>query len=114
MDSALQAARSHRPVIVSVIAACVAIVAFCLVGIALMLGWIAMPGVQGITPASMASPAQQVTGTLPALDANEAVVPAPENVSPPVATTPPPAPSPAAPTKPGPTTPRYVRQPPRG
>ena len=112
MDPALQAARTHRPVVVSVIAACVAVVLFCLVGIALMLGWIALPTANGVTPASVASPAQQVTGTLPALDANESIVPAPENVSPTPA--PPPASNPPVPTKPGPTTPRYVHRPPRG
>jgi hypothetical protein len=113
MDSALQAARTHRPLVVSVIAACAAIVLFCLVGIALMLGWIAIPGAQGITPASIASPAQQVTGTLPALDANESIVPPPENISPAPAAAPPPANiSPS--TKAGPTTPHYVHRPPRG
>lgn len=111
MDPALQAARTHRPVVVSVIAACAAIVLFCLVGIAMMLGWIPLPTAKGVTPASMALPAQQVTGTLPALDANDSVVPAPENAS---AAQPPPSPAtPAAPTQPGPTTPRYVHRPPR-
>ena len=113
MDPALQAARSHRPVVVSVIAACVAVVLFCAVGIALMLGWIALPGASGVTPASVALPAQQVTGTLPALDANDTVVPAPENNSPaaPAPAAPPPA---TAGKSAGPTTPHYVHRPPRG
>jgi hypothetical protein len=111
MDPALQAARSHRPVVVSVIAACVAIVLFCFVGIAMMLGWIALPGASGVTPASTGSPEQQVTGTLPAPDANDAPVPPPENTSP--APAPAPSPNAADPAKPGPTTPRYVHRPPR-
>jgi hypothetical protein len=111
MDPALHAARTHRPVVVSVIAACVAIVLFCLVGIALMLGWIALPGANGVTPASVASPAQQVTGTLPPPDANVPPPPSPENTSP--APAPPPSPPAADPTQPGPTTPRYVHRPPR-
>lgn len=57
------AARSSRIVIVSVVVAAVAITAFCLVGIAVLLGWVPRGG--AIPPAGMALPAQQVTGTEP-------------------------------------------------
>src|SRR5437763_145614 len=55
---------SHRAMAISVIVAAVALTVFAAVGTALMLGWI-HPMAGGVTPASFASPAQQVTGTAP-------------------------------------------------
>src|SRR5438270_87874 len=53
---------SHRAMTISVIVAAVALTVFALVGTALMLGWI-HPMAGGLTPASFASPAQQLGGT---------------------------------------------------
>ncbi len=62
----LEAVRSHRAVVVSIVAAAVAVTLFCLVGIAVMLGWAGKRG--ATTPMSMAAPGQQVTGTATDID----------------------------------------------
>lgn len=104
------ALRSHRTVIVSVVVAAVAITAFALVGIAVMMGWLSRDNT-ALTPPSIASPAQQVAGTATdvALAPGETLVSPPEipaykpgpapmmpSYSPPT----PPAPAPAAPIEP--------------
>jgi hypothetical protein len=86
---------SHRIIVVSVVVAAGAITLCALVAIAYMFGWIPARNALS-TPASFASPAQQVAGTAPgvALLPNESIV-APE--------------SPSAPAKPAPTIPDYSR-----
>lgn len=67
MTPEIEALRSNRVVIVSVVAAAVSVTLLCLVGIALMLGWVG--GRHGAaTPVSIASPGLQLPGTAPAVD----------------------------------------------
>ena len=124
MTPQLEAIRSDRAVIASVIAAAVAVILFCLVGIAVMLGWAGGRG-GGATPASLASPGQQVAGTGPEVDlvAGETLVTPAPAAAPPAKVEPmmPPYGNPAVPkaapprraerpaAKPAPSLPRYVR-----
>jgi hypothetical protein len=92
MTPELVAVRSSRVVVVSVVAAAIAVTACALVAIAVMLGWVGSKG-PAITPASVASPGLQVAGTDPeaGLAPGETLV----------------APAAPAPAKPGPMTPNY-------
>ena|SRR5438132_13015451 len=95
---------SHRAMTISVIVAAVALTVFALVATALMLGWI-HPMAGGITPASFASPAQQVTGTAP----DTGLAPGESVVAPSPAPSSPPASLPPTPRQPAPSTPVYAR-----
>jgi len=127
MDSGIAAARGHPAVVASVVVAAVAITTGALVAIAWMLGWVGARGAPP-TPASFASPGQQVAGTAPgvALLPGETLVteePAPKTLAPSSAkpaqaptkdseVTPPPAipaPPPSPATRVAPVTPNYSR-----
>ncbi len=104
MSGEIAAARSHPAVIVSAVVAAVAVTACALVAIAWMLGWIPSKATV-TTPASVASPGQQVAGTVHDIH----LLPGETLVTPPV---PPKAATPKASaeaTKP--TTPQYAKIP---
>lgn len=63
MSGEMAAARSHPAVIVSMVVAAVAVTVCALVAIAWMLGWVPSKATV-TTPASVASPGQQVAGTV--------------------------------------------------
>ena len=98
MSGEMAAARSHPAVVVSVVVAALAVTACALVAIAWMLGWIPSKATM-TTPASFASPGQQVTGTVHDLHLlpGETLVTAPE---PPKSATPKASPEGAKPTPP--------------
>jgi hypothetical protein len=112
VSSRIATPASHRIVVVSIVVAAVAITACALVAIAYMFGWIPARSA-GSTPASFASPGQQVAGTAPgvALLPNESLVAPEAPLTPPAAATTPPKPPAAAatPARPAPTTPDYAR-----
>jgi hypothetical protein len=101
MGDELAAARSHPAVVVSIVIAAVAVTALALVTIAYLLGWIPTKA-SAPTPAGMASPGQQVTGTLP----DVVLLPGETLVTPPEGKVPAAAGTPAAPT-----TPHYAKNP---
>lgn len=98
MSDELAAARSHPAVVVSIVVAALAVTALAVATIAYLLGWIPAKA-SAPTPAGMASPGQQVTGTLPdvVLLPGETLVTPPEGKS---------SPQPATPA---PTTPQYAK-----
>lgn len=98
MNPELAAARFNRAVVVSIIVAAVAVTACALVGIAVMLGWLA-PKSSVSTPVSLASPGpgQKAAGTAPGVD----LVPGETLVTPPEALQ----------ARPGPVAPDYSRPP---
>src|SRR3954447_17636411 len=99
MSPEMEALRSHQGVVASVIAAAIGFTLFCLVGIAVLLGWIG-PGVRPLTtkaPAAAHAPANELP-----LPPGETVVATPGPPAP--ASPPPPAPAPATPV-PAPATP---------
>jgi hypothetical protein len=104
MSGEIAAARSHPVVIVSVVVAALAVTACALVAIAWMLGWV--PSRAAVTtPASVASPGQQVAGTVHDIHLlpGETLVTSPP---PPKAATPKAGPEAAAPA-----TPQYAKIP---
>ena len=108
MNEVLVSARRHPAALASIVIAGAAVTALALVTIAYLLGWIPMRGAPPSAPGSMASPGQQITGTvqqggLDLLPGETLVVP-PETPKP--AT---PAPVPAQTPVLGPTTPRYAK-----
>jgi len=124
MDGEAAAARAHPAVIASVVVAAVAVAACALVAIAWMLGWV--PSRASVpTPAGIASPGQQVAGTVHDVDLlpGETLVAPPEAPKPaapqyakplaePLKTTPPPygrMPDSAAKKLPAPTKPSYAQ-----
>ena len=110
MTGQLSAVRAHPAVIVSVVIAAFAVAACALVAMAYMLGWVPLKAPS--TPASMASPGQQLAGTAPgvALLPGETLIDNPESAPPPApaASPAPQAPAPPLGTKPGPVTPSYA------
>ncbi len=98
MSPQLDAIGSHKAVIASVVVAAIAVTACALVAIAFMLGWIRAKDFAP-TPASIAFPAQQVTGTAPGV----ALLPGETLVTPDT------APAPGEKEKPRPTIPQYAR-----
>ncbi|HSS27581.1 MAG TPA: hypothetical protein VLJ84_11650 [Usitatibacter sp.] len=109
MDANPASLRSHPLVIIAIMVAALAVVAFALVGIAYMMGWLG----HGVppTPASIATPGQQLAGTAPdmGLLPGESLVTMPE---PPRSAIPPPAPEGlAVPVKPSTAKPAYVAPP---
>lgn len=101
MSDELAAARSHPAVVVSIVVAALAVTALALATIAYLLGWIPTKA-SAPTPAGMASPGQQVTGTLP----DVVLLPGETLVTPPDGKAPAAAATPAAPT-----TPQYAKIP---
>ncbi|MEO5694605.1 MAG: hypothetical protein ABIQ72_15855 [Usitatibacter sp.] len=92
MENALQAVRSSRPAVAAVIAASLAIVVLCGVGVAAMLGWTRNPPPPP-GPTSVATPSANVPATPQqagraagpdGLEPNESIVEAPEFIAPPL------------------------------
>ena len=126
MASEIAAARGHPAVVSSIVTAAIAITVCALVAIAWMLGWVGTKGAPP-TPASFASPGQQIAGTAPgvALLPGETLIteePAPKPIAPPAKPAPesakslevaPPFPTLASPPLPAtrntPSTPNYSR-----
>ena len=103
MSPEMEALRSHKGVVASVIAAAIGFTIFCLVGVAVLLGWIG-PGVRPMVgaPRSAAAPAP-APASVPGLSPGETVVAAgPVAAQPPAEAKPAPAaaPAPAATRKP--------------
>ncbi len=116
MTPEFEALKSNRAVVVSVIAAAVSVTLLCLVGIALMLGWVGGPRAP-IAPVIVSMPAKATTPSPPAV----ALIPGETLVTPAEATPPMAAPA-AAPAaaplprtrtepapRPRPATPSYAR-----
>ena len=109
MDANPAPLRSHPLVIIAIMVAALALVAFALVGIAYMMGWLGRDAPS--TPAAIATPGQQVAGTAPdmGLLPGESLVTMPE---PPKSAIPPPAPEGlSVPAKPPAAKPAYVAPP---
>jgi hypothetical protein len=112
MKEELVSARRHPAALASIVIASVAVTALALVTIAYLVGWIPMRGA-GPAPGAMATPGQQVTGSMQeggvVLLPGETLV-APADTPKPAPASPAPLPAPAAPQ---PTTPQYAKPAPK-
>ncbi|HXN15083.1 MAG TPA: hypothetical protein VN878_01815 [Usitatibacter sp.] len=113
MSSQIAAVRSHRAVVAAVVGAAIALTVCALVAIAVMLGWLPAKTTFS-TPASSASPGQQVAGTAPGVELlpGETLVSPAEGAPAPAHSPDGQSPSPAL-AKPGPVTPTYAPPAPR-
>lgn len=102
MQQELSPARKHPAALAAIVIASVAVLAFALVTIAYLLGWIPTRGALPAGPGSIAIPGQQLSGTL---QGGVDLLPGETLVAP--ADTPKPAP--AAPATPQPSTPQYTK-----
>lgn len=109
MTPQIEALRSHRAVVVSVIVAAVSVTLLCLVGIALMLGWVGKrPPALPASVATAPRPSSAVSPGVSLIPGETLVTQAEASATPAAPAAPPPARAEPAP-RPRPATPAYAR-----